>query len=650
MELLGEVKMGLTLAEKLIKNSLVEGNMDRGSRVGIRPNQSLSHDLNVIMTYLALESVGINKVDIDLAVQYIDHNMIQADYKNDDDHRYILDTTSKLGIITAKPGSGICHQLHLEHWGKPGQSLIGGDSHTVAAGGIGMLSIGVGGFDNAMVLAGMPFYFTMPKIVKVELYGELKPFVTAKDVILEVLRRVGVKGGAGKIFEYSGPGIESLNVAERSTITNMGQETGATTSVFPSDKNTLAWLKAYGREEDYIEIAADDDAVYDEYMEINLSELEPLIALPHLPENVVPVKKVEGIKVDQVLVGSCTNTALNDVLSVSYMLENKVINHDVDFGLNPSTKTVIREAIRRGAYDTLVSAGVRIFEPICGGCNGNGFAPKSNGISLRTTPRNFLGRSGTKTAQVYLCSPETATASAITGVITDPRDLGLEPFKYDLPEKFVKDNNLFIMPSKNPKEIKIRKGPNIKSIPSMAPMPDLIEGEALLHLGDDISTDHICPAGANYLPIRSNIPEMSKHTFKIVDETFPNRAIKADGGFIVAGTNYGQGSSREQAAILPRYLGIKAIIAKSYSRLHLANLVNWGILPLIFVNEEDYKEIEQGDVLSFKTDDLKEGQIYSLINETKHRKILVKTSLVQYDLDSIKIGGTINRMKEVQNG
>ena len=641
--------MGLTLTEKLIQNSLVEGSLERGTRVGIKPNQSLSHDLNVIMTYLALESAGVEKVDIDLAVQYIDHNMIQADFKNDDDHRYILDTTSKLGIITARPGAGICHQLHLEHWGKPGQSLVGGDSHTVAAGGIGMFSVGVGGFDNAMVLAGKPFYFTMPKIVKVILTGELQPFVTAKNVILEMLRRVGVKGGAGKVFEYVGPGVKTLNVAERSTITNMGQETGATTSVFPSDENTLAWLKAYGREEDYLEIRADEDAVYDEVMEINLSELEPLIALPHLPENVVPVREVAGLKVDQVMVGSCTNTALNDILSVAHMLEGRKVHPDVDFGLNPSTRTVIREAIKRDAYDTLVSAGVRILEAVCGGCNGNGFAPKTDGISLRTTPRNFLGRSGTKTAQVYLCSPEVATASAITGVITDPRDLKIEPFKYELPERFVDDRDLFIMPSKNPKEVIVRRGPNINPIPSMKPMEDLTKGEVLLHLGNDVSTDHICPAGANFLPIRSNIPEMSKYAFNVVDETFPSRSITAGGGFLIAGTNYGQGSSREQAAILPRYLGIKAIVAKGYARLHHANLVNWGILPLEFVNDEDYRKIEQGDILSLDTKNLKEGEIYIMQNETKNIKIPVQTSLVQYDLDSIKIGGTINRMKGNNN-
>jgi aconitate hydratase len=637
--------MGLTLSEKLIKASLVEGELVRGSRIGIKPNQSLSHDLNSIMTYLALEAAGLERIKIDLAVQYIDHNMIQADFKNDDDHRYIQDITSKLGIITSKPGSGICHQLHLEHWARPGHSLIGGDSHTVAAGGIGMLSIGVGGFDSAMAMAGKTFYFTMPKIVNIKLVGRLQNFVSAKNIILEVLRRIGVKGGVGKILEYTGPGVATLNVAERSTITNMGQETGATTSVFPSDENTRKWLKAYGREEQYIELEADDDAVYDEIIEINLTELEPLIALPHLPDNVVLVREAAGLKIDQVMIGSCTNTALNDVLSVAHIFDGKTVNKDVDCGLYPSTRTVIRESIKRGAYEKILAAGVRMFEPICGGCNGCGFAPPTDGVSLRTTPRNFLGRSGTKSAKVYLCAPETAAASAITGVITDPRDLKLEPFKYELPEKFVDDKDIFVMPSEHPEDIVIRRGPNIRPIPKMNPMDDLIQGEVLLKLGNDVSTDHICPAGANYLPIRSNIPELSKHTFKVVDESFAERANKAGGGFLVSGSNYGQGSSREQAAILPRYLGVKAIIAKNYARLHLANLVNWGILPLTFVDEEDYEKISQGDDISLNTVDLKEGEEYIIKNKTKDIEIKVKSPLFQYDLDSIKLGGTINRLK-----
>ncbi|SHH48141.1 aconitase [Anaerosphaera aminiphila DSM 21120] len=638
--------MKLTLTEKLINSSLVEGNLERGTRIGIKPDQALMHDLNAMMTYLALEALDLDKIKIDLAVQYIDHNMIQADFKNDDDHRYIQDITSKLGITTARPGSGICHQLHLEHWGVPGKSLIGGDSHTVAAGGIGMLSIGVGGFDSAMVLAGETFYFTMPKIVKVELDGKLPPFVSAKNIILEVLRRIGVKGGIGKILEYTGSGVKTLNVAERSTITNMGQETGATTSVFPSDENTRKWLRAYGREKDYTPISADKDATYDEVIKINLSELEPLIALPHLPENVVPVSEVAGTKIDQVMIGSCTNTALNDVLSVANILDGNTVHKDVDAGLYPSTRTVIREAMARGAFDKIAASGFRLFEAVCGGCNGNGFAPKTDGVSLRTTPRNFYGRTGTKSAKVYLCSPEVAAASALTGVITDPRTLNVSPVEYELPEKFIDDYNIFIEPSSSPEDIVIRRGPNIKPVPEMKPMENILSGVTLLKLDNDVTTDHICPAGANFLPIRSNIPELSKYGFNVVDESFPERAKKSGGGFIVAGSNYGQGSSREQAAMVPRYLGVKAVIAKSFARLHLANMSNWGILPLTFVNEDDYNKISKDDVLSIDVSSLVEGKIYSLINETSNVTIKVSSPVSQDELEYVKAGGRINLVKE----
>lgn len=638
--------MGKTLTEKILETCLIEGKLKAGERIAIKANQSLSHDLNVIMTYLALESAGVERAKIDLAVQYMDHNMIQADFKNDDDHRYIMDMAAKLGIIVARPGSGICHQLHLERFAKPGQVLIGGDSHTVAAGGIGMFSIGVGGFDNAMALAGKPFYFTMPKVVKVTLTGELPDFVSAKNIVLELLRRVGVKGGKGKIYEYCGPGVEKLSVTERSTITNMGQETGATTSIFPSDEQTYRWLKAYSREEDYCALSADEDAQYDEEMEICLSDLEPLIALPHLPENVVPVRQVQGKTIHQVMVGSCTNTALMDVLSVAHILEGQQVHPDVDFGLYPSTQTVVQEAVARGAYEKLLCAGVRIFEPICGGCNGSGFAPMTNGVSLRTTPRNFLGRTGTKTAQVYLCAPETAAASAIRGVITDPRDLGIEPFKGSMPEEFVDCKNWFIYPKERGEKITIRRGPNIQPIPPMHPMDSQVLGEVLLRLGDDISTDHICPAGANFLPIRSNIPEMAKYAFRVVDEQFAQRAKKKGGGFLVVGENYGQGSSREQAAVLPRYLGIKAIIAKSYARLHHANLVNWGILPLIFVQNEDYDRIEAEDVLSLDREDILPSQVFYVINKTKDLCIPVKTELSASEIESIKLGGRINQLRE----
>ncbi len=638
--------MGQTLSEKLIAASLVAGEMKRGSRVAVRADQTLSHDLNGVMSFQAFEAMGLDRVKVGLAVHYIDHNLIQADYKNSDDHRYLQDITAKVGVTCSRIGNGICHQLHLEHWARPGQTLIGGDSHTVAAGGIGMLSIGVGGFDGAMAMAGEPFYLAMPQIVRVNLVGKLPAFVSAKNVILEVLRRIGVQGGVGKILEYGGPGVMTLNVAERSTITNMGQETGATTSVFPSDENTRKWLRAYRREEQWTPLAADADAVYDETIEIDLSTLEPLIALPHSPDKVVPVREVAGIKVDQVMMGSCTNGSLQDLLMIAHILAGRQIHRDVDAGLYPATRTAVRESIARGAHDRIIAAGVRIFEPACGGCNGCGFAPQTEGVSLRTTPRNFLGRSGTASAQVYLVSPEVAAASALTGVITDPRDLGLTPLVYEMPEPFVDDRDLFLPPSTEPEKITVRRGPNSTPIPEMPALPDLTRGEVLLKLADGITTDHIVPAGANYTPIRSNIPEFSKHAFKVVDDSFAERAQAAGGGFIVGGANYGQGSSREQAAMVPRYLGVKAVIAKSFARLHLANMVNWGLLPLIFCDVADWGIIEQGDVLSLDTTELCEGKVFTLRNESKHCEIRLTTPLYQADLDYVKAGGCLNWVRQ----
>lgn len=637
--------MGLTITEKILSRALVSGNLVKGSRIGIKADQTLTHDLNGIMSYLVLEAIGLDSKKVELAVQYIDHNMIQADHKNADDHNFILDMTSKLGIITARSGSGICHALHLEHFAAPGKVLIGGDSHTVAAGGIGSFAVGVGGFDNAMAIAGQPFYFTMPKIVRVNLTGRLQPFVSAKNIILELLRIVGVKGGVGKIFEYGGDGVKTLIISERSTIANMGAETGATTSVFPSDENTRLWLKAFDREKDYIPLDADPDAEYDDVIEIHLDELEPLIALPSQPDNVVKVKEVEGVKLDQVMIGSCTNASLQDILSVANILDGEIVSKDVELGVYPSTKTVLRESFRRGALDKLLEAGARIFEPICGGCNGCGFAPPTDGVSLRTTPRNFKGRSGTKTDKVYLCAPETAAASAITGVITDPRRLNKKPLDFKIPDKFIIDKSIFIIPEKDPKK-KVRKGPNIKPIPEFAEMEDVTRGKVILKLGNDVTTDLICPAGALYLPIRSNIPEMSKHSFKLVDETFYERAKAFGKSIIVAGHNYGQGSSREQAAIIPRYLGITVIMAKSFARLHLANLVNWGILPLIFTNDEDYNSVDRDDLLSVETMNLKAGEPVKVVNLSKGKTMYLSTPLFQEDLDAIKKGGFVNVLKD----
>lgn len=634
----------LTATEKILLNSIVEGDLVRGSRIGIKAHQTLGHDLNAIMTFLALESMGIEKVDTEVSVQYIDHNMIQADYKNADDHRYLREITSRLGVICARPGSGICHQLHLEHFGRPGKTLIGGDSHTVAAGGIGMFSIGVGGFDAAMAMAGKPLYITMPRIVKVNLVGKLPQLVSAKNIILEVLRRLTVKGGVGKVLEYCGPGVATLNVAERSIIANMGAETGATTSVFPSDAETRKWLAAYGREEQWVALEADAGAVYDEEMTIDLSRLEPLIALPSQPDKVVPVREVAGKKIDQVMLGSCTNTALGDVLAIANALKDRFVSPDVDVSFYPSTRTVIRESIRRGVYDQILTAGVRMFEPICGGCNGCGFAPGTEGVSLRTTPRNFEGRSGTKSAHVYLCAPETAVASALTGVITDPRALDIPDFAYELPDKFIDPGNLFNYPKLEGTD-EIHYGPNIKPIPKMPPLEDQLNKPVLLKLPDNITTDHICPAGALYLPIRSNIPEISRHSFNVVDESYSERAKASDGGILVAGTNYGQGSSREQAAIVPRYLGVKAVIARGFARLHLANMVNWGLLPLVFRSEQDYAAVEQGDLLEIDTSDLKEAEPVRVWNRTSGSSFYVDTPLVQADLDAIKVGGRINTVK-----
>jgi aconitate hydratase len=636
--------MGLTLTEKILSKALVEGDLKRGSRIGIKADQTLTHDLNGVMSYLVLEAIGLKQKKVDVAVQYIDHNMIQADHKNADDHNFVLDMTSKLGVITARSGNGICHHLHLEHFAAPGKVLIGGDSHSVAAGGAGMFSVGVGGFDNAMAMAGEPFYLTMPKIVKVNLTGKLQPFVSAKNIILELLRIVSVKGGIGKVFEYTGEGVKALNVSERSTITNMGAETGATTSVFPSDENTRKWLKAFDREADFIPMEADEDAVYDDVIEINLSELEPLIALPSQPDKVVKVKDVAGTKVDQVMLGTCTNTSVQDMLSAANILDGETVHRDVELGVYPSTRTVVMESIERGAYAKFVASGARMFEPSCGGCNGCGFAPASDAVSLRTGPRNFSGRSGTKGDKVYLVAPETAVASAITGVITDPRDLGKAPVEFEIPDRFIFDENIFIMPENNPDQV-VRKGPNIRPIPEFSALDDVTTAEVTLKVGDDITTDHICPAGALFLPIRSNIPEMSKHSFRIIDETFPTRALEAKNSILVAGINYGQGSSREQAAIIPRYLGINIVMAKGFARLHLANMVNWGILPLVFKNDKDYEAISQGDILEVESNNLKEGQDIKVVNKTKNEAYYLSSPLFQQDLDAIKQGGFVNVLK-----
>lgn len=638
--------MGMTITEKLIVEHLVSGTMKRGDRIGIKIDQTLTHDVNGVMAYLEFEALGIKKVKGDLAVSYVDHNMLQADFRNPDDHRFLMDAAKAFGSIFSKPGNGICHQLHVERFAVPGKTLLGSDSHTTASGGVGMLAMGAGGLDVAMAMGGEPFYFNMPRIIKVVLDGRLQPFVSIKNVNLELLRRLTVKGGVNAVLEYAGPAIKNLNVTERATLCNMGTETGATTSVFPSDEITKYWLQAQSRVQAWVPIQADEDAVYDDIIEIDLSKLEPLIALPHQPDKVVAVREVAGIEIDQVMFGGCTNSSLQDVMSIAHMMDGSKVHNNVDAGLYCGSQQVMLECVHRGALEKLVRSGVRIQEMFCGACNGMGFAPPSNGISLRTGPRNFIGRCGHPTGQVYLVSPETAAASAIHGKITDPRDLKRPVWIYTMPDSFVIDDSRFIYPETAMAENKpIRRGPNIRPLPEIEPIYDELRGEVLLNIGDDITTDHIVPAGANFLPMRNNTPEISKHVFRIVDETFAERAKAAGSGFIIAGYNYGQGSSREQAALAPRYLGVRAIIAKSFARIHLANLINFGIMPLIFNDHESKLLFEQGDILQIDTGVLSEGADYVIHNLNKGIKIIAKSPLSQAELDIIKAGGRLNWIK-----
>jgi len=634
--------MGLTVAEKVIAASLLDGEMTRGNRIGIRISQTLTHDVTGVTSYLAFEALGLKRVHTELSLSYIDHNILQTDFKNPDDHRFLADIARKIGAVCTRPASGICHQLHLERFAVPGKSLLGSDSHTVNAGGIGMLAIGAGGFDVAMAMAGEPFFFKMPAVVKILLKGELPPFVSAKNVILEVLRRISVQGGVGAILEYGGPGVRTLNVTQRATICNMGAETGATTSLFPSDESTRRWLSAQGREKDWTPILPDEDAVYDRVMEIDLSGLEPLIALPHSPDNVLPVREAAGIPLDQVMFGGCTNSSLQDILSVAHILSGRRVHDRVDAAVYCGSRQVMLEALRRGTIEALIRSGVRIMEMFCGACNGMGFAPPTNGKSLQTGPRNFIGRCGHDAASVYLVSPEVAAASALTGKITDPRDLGLQPPRYEMPDAFIIDETPFLMPESLPSDVPVRRGPNIPPLPRIEAIPALLQGRVILKLGDHITTDHIVPAGAHFLPIRNNIPELSRHVFRVVDGTFPERAMQAGQGFIVAGENYGQGSSREQAALAPRFLGIRAVIAKGFARIHLANLVNFGLLPLVFVRREDYDLLTQEDLLSIATQTLGKGQTYTLRNLTRMVDLLVEIPLSQKELDIVKAGGRLN--------
>ena len=590
--------MGLTLAQKLIKSHLVEGEMIPGQEIGLKTDQTLTQDATGTMAYLEFEAMGVDRVKTERSVAYIDHNTLQTGFENADDHRYIQTVTKKHGIYFSRPGNGICHQVHLERFGIPGKTLIGSDSHTPTGGGIGMLAMGAGGMDVAVAMGGGTYYIPMPTMTRINLTGYLKPWVSAKDVILEVLRRMTVKGGVGKIIEYGGEGVKTLSVPERATITNMGAELGATTSIFPSDEITLAFLKAQDRADDWTEILPDPDAQYDEVIDIDLCALEPMAACPHMPDKVKTTEEIGKIKVDQVAIGSCTNSSFVDMMKVAKILKGKTVCPTVSLCIAPGSKQVLNMLAMNGALGDMIGAGARILESACGPCIGMGQSPNSGGISLRTFNRNFEGRSGTKDAGIYLVSPEVAAASALTGYLTDPRDLGEAP-TVEMPEHFTINDNM-IEPPASPEEaasIEVLRGPNIKPFPKTEPLPESITAKAVLKVGDNITTDHIMPAGAKILPYRSNIPHLSQFCFGVCDESFPER-IKAEGkGIIIGGANYGQGSSREHAALVPLYLGVKAVITKSFARIHVANLVNAGILPFTFANEADYDRIDQMDQL-----------------------------------------------------
>ncbi len=643
--------MGYTLAQKLIRSHLVSGDMTPGSEVALKIDQTLTQDATGTMAYLEFEAMGVPRVRTELSVAYIDHNTLQTGFENADDHRYIQTVCKKHGIYFSRPGNGICHQVHLERFGIPGKTLIGSDSHTPTGGGIGMLAFGAGGLDVAVAMGGGPYYITMPKMVRVNLTGRLSPWVAAKDVILEVLRRMSVKGGVGKIIEYGGEGVRTLSVPERATITNMGAELGASTSIFPSDDITRAFMKAQGREADWVQLQPDDDAVYDEVIEIDLSALRPLAACPHSPDNVKPVEELAGMKVNQCCIGSCTNSSLMDMLKVASILRGKTVHPDVSLSIAPGSKQVYAMLAQCGALADLIAAGARILECACGPCIGMGQSPQSGGISLRTFNRNFEGRSGTADGQVYLVSPETAAASALAGVFTDPRTLGEMP-EIRLPESFLINDNMVVAPAPEAEmdAVTVERGPNIKPFPHTSPLPESIEAKVLLKVGDNITTDHIMPAGAKILPLRSNIPAISQHCFVRCDPDFPARCKEEGQGIIIGGANYGQGSSREHAALAPLYLGIKAVIVKSFARIHVANLINAGILPLTFADEADYDKVSFGDVLSLPDirGRLSRGEAVVLHNETTGCDIPLQANFTRRQVEMLLAGGLLDYTREQQ--
>jgi len=638
--------MGKNLAEKIIAEHLVSGKMIPGEDIAIKIDQTLTQDATGTMAYLQFEALGLKKVKTEVSVSYVDHNMLQASFENADDHQYLQSVASKYGIFFSRPGNGICHQVHLERFGAPGKTLLGSDSHTPTGGGIGMLAMGAGGLDVAVAMGGGPFYLKMPEVIKVHLKGKLRPFVTAKDVILEVLRILSVKGGVGKVIEYGGPGVANLTVPERATITNMGAELGATTSIFPSDDQTKEFLTWQKRGKAFKKLEADPDAEYSRVIEIDLGKLEPLIARPHMPDNVIEVKKLKKIKVCQVCVGSCTNSSLTDLTRVAKLLKGKKIHPGVSMTISPGSKQVFEAIAQSGALADIIGSGARIIESACGPCIGMGQAPSTDAVSVRSFNRNFLGRSGTKSARVYLASPETCVAAALTGEITDPRKLEKYP-KVVLPKTIKIDDSGIIPPSKTPAKVKIVRGPNIAELPLNKEMAASETGEVLLKVGDNITTDHIMPAGAKVLPLRSNIPKISEFVYNVVDPEFAGRARAKGGGFIVGGDNYGQGSSREHAALAPMYLGIKMVVTKSFARIHLANLINFGILPATFADPADYDKIEQGHV--FEIPDLKKSVKNSdslkIVNKTTGDIYTFTISLNDRQRAIIMAGGLLNYTK-----
>lgn len=639
--------MGRNLVEKILSNHIVEGELRKGSSIGIKINQTLTQDSTGTMAYLQLEAMGIDKVKTKRSVAFVDHNMLQQGFENADDHEFIKTVASKHGVYFSKPGNGVCHQVFLERFAVPGDTLIGSDSHTPTAGAVGMLAMGAGGLDVALAMAGGAYYINVPKVCKVNIIGSFKPMVTGKDVVLEVLRRLTVKGGVSRIFEYGGEGIKNLSVPQRATITNMGAELGATTSIFPSDERTLEFFKAQGREEDWFEFKADEDAVYDEEITIDLNTLEPLAAMPHSPDNVKKVSEIGKIKVDQVAIGSCTNSSYEDLMKVAKILKGKKVHPDVSLVIAPGSRQVMEMIARNGALADIISSGARILENGCGPCIGMGQAPGTNGVSLRTFNRNFYGRSGTLSAKVYLVSPETAAVSAIKGVLTDPRELETD-LCINMPERFIVDDSMILKPAEDGTKVEVKRGPNIKPFPINKELGEKIEGKILIKVEDNITTDHIMPSNSKLLPFRSNIPYLSQFCFNTIDTEFPKRAKNLGGGFIIAGENYGQGSSREHAALAPLYLGVRGVIAKSFARIHKANLINNGIVPLEFKNEADYNEVDPLDELII--DNIKEALTKGSVkvkNISKNSEFEVLIDLTEKEIQVIKAGGRLNYVKNL---